>query len=57
MSRLDDAQAWWESDPQVSQTLRDRVEQHGLFQALDMTIGFQWRDLASDFPPSRAIVR
>lgn len=49
--RLHDAEIWWSTQPKVSPTFLDRVEQHGLHKALDMTTGFDWRDHKSDFPP------
>jgi hypothetical protein len=52
-NRLKDADAWWKSGPKVSNTLRERVQRYGLYQALDMTFGFDWRFADPDFPPPR----
>lgn len=51
MSRLEDADVWWAAQPVVSDQFRGRVDRHGLYKALDMTLGFDWRSDQSDFPP------
>jgi hypothetical protein len=53
--RLNDATAWWLSNPPVSDQFRGRVEKHGLYVALDMTVGFDWRSHESEFPPKAAL--
>lgn len=49
--RFKDAEIWWASAPNVSALFRQRVQDHGLFIALDMTLGFDWRAEESAFPP------
>jgi hypothetical protein len=54
--RLKDSTAWWQSNPPVSDQFHGRVEKHGLYVALDMIVGFDWRADESEFPP-KAVLR
>jgi len=54
--RLKDADAWWKSGPKVSNTLRERVQRYGLYQALDMTFGFDWRFLSGLLGTARRLI-